>query len=44
MASIDGNCPKCGRADTYFVPLLVDGVFAGGEFQCYDCGYSEVYE
>jgi len=42
--SIDADCPECGGTDTYFSPFTVDSAFVGGEFQCYECGYSEVFE
>jgi hypothetical protein len=42
--SIDADCPECGSGETYFAPFRVDGAFAGGEFQCYGCGHSEVFD
>jgi predicted RNA-binding Zn-ribbon protein involved in translation (DUF1610 family) len=42
--SVNADCPECGDNETFLVPATVDGTFAGAEFQCYDCGHSEVWD
>jgi len=42
--SVDAKCPECSSNQTYFAPATVDKKFVGGEFQCYGCGHSEVWD